>query len=99
MCSQPLFYHDDDKLDAWAEEAAKMGKTLELLARHESSRLFDKLIQASLDEGDGWIHKYLKNEAKQTPTICSDLLVSGLPNHNTNTIRAIFKDCREITRI
>ena len=49
------------------------------MARLETTKTFDKLIQASLEDGGGWIYKYLNNEKQQTATICSDLIVRGLP--------------------
>ena len=76
-----------------------MGLPLESMVRQESIVLVDRLIQKSLDEGDGWIHKYTKDEKKQSPVICSDLIVKGLPTQDTNTIRQIFKGCGDITRI
>ena len=61
------YYYNDIQLDEWAAEATKMGRAHEALARQESTKTFDKLIQASLEDGDGWIHKYLKNDKHQTP--------------------------------
>jgi hypothetical protein len=93
------FYHNDDKLDEWAAEAKKMGLALEAKARLETSKTFDKLIQTSLEDGGGWIHRYLKNEQQQSPTICSDLIVRGLPAHTKAAVRNIFEICGEITRV
>ena len=93
------YYYDDIQLDEWAGEATTMGRAHETLARQESTNTFDKLIQASLEDGDGWIHKYLKNEKQQSPIICSDLVVRGLPAHTKTAVRSIFGQCGVITRI
>ena len=93
------FHGTENLLTRWADEATKMGRALETMARLETTKTFDKLIQASLEYGGGWIHKYLKNEKQQTATICSDLIVRGLPTHTDGSVRQIFKDCGDIARI
>ena len=93
------FYFNDDQLDEWAEEASKMGRAHEALARLASTKTFDQLIQASLEDGDGWIHKYLKKEKQQPPIICSDLVAKGLSAHNKTAVRSIFGQCGVISCI
>ena len=55
----------------------KTFQKLEALARHTSKDDFDKQILISLDEGDGWLHKYIKREKKQSSTIRSDLVIKA----------------------
>ena len=43
-----------------------MGRSLETLAKQDADKAFDMLIQDSLDNGDGWIHKHLKGHKKTT---------------------------------
>ena len=58
------------------------------------------MIQVSLEEGDGWLHKYTKDEQKQSATICSDLVIKGLPSGFTNNdVRRLFKECGKINKI
>ena len=45
------------------------------------------------------MHKYIKNEPKQSPIICSDLVVKGLADNKVSTIRSTFKSCGEIHRV
>ena len=72
------FFRSHGQLDEWAEEASKHCVALEALARQSSREAFEKMIQASLEEGYGWLHKYTKDEQKQSATICSDLVTKNV---------------------
>ena len=60
---------------------------------------WSRLIQVSLEEGDGWLHKYVNDERKESLVICSDLIVRGLPAQDIGAIKKIFKDCGESPRV
>ena len=53
----------------FAEEAKKMARALCSMAKGEARRSLDERIAESPNEGGGWLHKFVKNEPQQSPSI------------------------------
>ena len=50
-----------------------------------------------MEKGDGWLHKRVRNEAQPSATICSDLLITGLPqNYTVEDVEKHFSFCGAI---
>ena len=60
-----------------AEEAKTIAATLNSQAKAEVRQAFDKKIEESLDEGGGWLHKFVKND-KQESRYSSITRVNGV---------------------
>ena len=64
----PFGFSYEATLD-YAKEAKKMALALNGQAKAESKKAFDFKIEESLEEGSGWLHKFVKNDKCESPHI------------------------------
>lgn len=77
------FFKSHATLKALALEAKKLSADLNKLFSADTSKAFDDKIKMELEKGDGWLHKWVRNQAQPSATICSDLLITGLQQNYT----------------
>ena len=63
------FFHIYDTLKEWAVEAREHAQKCSSIANEQTANIFLTLIEQSLEEGDGWLHRYARNDPKLPHTI------------------------------
>ena len=81
------------KLEALALEAKKQCRRLEARAKAESSRAFEEAIDESLKQRDGMLHRFVKDEARPTAVILSELTIQA------SSEAGIVQACENIDKI
>jgi hypothetical protein len=61
--------HCSNTISAWAGIAEKHMRLLNYKAKQDNKNSFHEWIQEKLDEGDGALHRWTKNEAKPNSTV------------------------------
>lgn len=73
------FFDPVADLAVYAQEAEKIKPKLVTLAKQAHRLSFHDKIDQSLQEGDGWLHRWVKAEQPIPPTICSEVKFENLP--------------------
>lgn len=76
----------------FAKEARDLASQLAKLAGIEARRDFDDLLVEILDTGDGWAHKWIKDEKPIPNLIVSPILIQHLPRGITHMQAKSFID-------
>lgn len=63
------FFHAYDTLKEWAADARERATKCSSIAKEQTASIFLTLIEQSLEEGDGWLHRYAKNYPELPHTI------------------------------
>ena len=63
------FFDDYDTVKNWADEARRTARACSSIAREKAANDFLLMIETSLSEGDGWLHRFAKNEQQIPATI------------------------------
>ena len=66
-----------------ADEAREMSKSLAKMAAEQTTKDFEEKVRESMEDGDGWLHKWCKNEPPVSPIIVNEIVVSNLPRGAT----------------
>jgi len=90
------FFHNHDTLKGWASEARTHARGCSSKAKEQAFNEFLALIEKSLKEGDGWLHRY----ARSDPHLPSTILIEAAPATDTTPAqpRRYISDPNEILK-
>ena len=63
------FFAQYDALRGWAAEARGYAKNCSSIAKEQAANGFLAMIEKSLEEGDGWLHRFARNDPQLPHTI------------------------------